>query len=73
MCPDLSVLPVGISLVSARQLSMADGVDVTAHKGGVLVARRELTADDFTVIPHLREPLRDKESLSVSQKRSLHT
>ena len=71
MCPDLSVLPVGICLASTRQQLIADGVDVTAYyyAGGVLVARRELTADDFTAIHHLREPLRDKESLSVSSKR----
>ena len=54
VCPDLSVFPVG----------------VIAYTDGVLVARRELTADDFTVIHHLREPLRDKESLSVYLKRS---
>ena len=45
-------------------------MDATAYTDGVLVARRELTADDFTVTPHLRKTLRDKESLSVSQKRS---
>ena len=45
-------------------------MDVTSYTDGVLVTRRELTADDFTVISHLRKTLRDKESFSVSQKRS---